>query len=79
MPKVQKWGNSLALRIPKAFIQALGVKENQEVTISMEESGLLIQPASNKNTDLKSLLNNINPQNIHEETLSDTPIDNEIW
>ena len=79
MPKVQKWGNSLALRIPKAFVQSLGVADGQEVDLSMEESGLLVQPKKHTSGDLEVLLAQMTPENLHEEINTGAAVGNELW
>jgi antitoxin MazE len=39
--KVAKWGNSLAVRLPKAVVEALGVKEGDDLKIGVAEPGLV--------------------------------------
>ncbi|HEX3043907.1 MAG TPA: AbrB/MazE/SpoVT family DNA-binding domain-containing protein [Bacillota bacterium] len=48
--KVQKWGNSLALRIPKAFASQLHIEPGSEVDLSLEKGSLVIAP---KESDTK--------------------------
>ena len=37
LAKIQKWGNSLAIRIPKPFALEIGLEQNSLVTVSIEE------------------------------------------
>lgn len=40
---IQRWGNSQGLRIPKALLDALGIRENDRVELTMTENGIHIQ------------------------------------
>ncbi len=43
---IQKWGNSQGLRIPKALLEALGLRENDQVELVQEENGISIRKVS---------------------------------
>lgn len=40
--KIQKWGNSLAVRIPKEILRELGWREGTEVSFTVEDGNLVI-------------------------------------
>ncbi len=42
--RIQKWGNSLALRIPKSFAEEAGLREDAAVELSLAEGRLVVQP-----------------------------------
>ena len=42
--KIQKWGNSLGLRIPRSFAAEAQVKEGATVDLSVENGRLLVRP-----------------------------------
>jgi len=42
--RIQKWGNSLAVRIPKAFADEMNVTENASIDMMMREGALIITP-----------------------------------
>ena len=63
--KVQTWGNSLGLRIPKAFASQLGVRPGSEMEINVEAGALHAKPA--EDIDLSSLLAGITADNQHHE------------
>ena len=73
---IQKWGNSLAIRIPKAFTLQLGMTAGKEVDMKMEQNGLHISPAEES---LEELLAKITPENLHGETLTGVSVGREIW
>jgi antitoxin MazE len=43
---VQKWGNSNGIRIPKAFLEALGIRENDQVELLQESDSITIKKAA---------------------------------
>lgn len=77
--RVQKWGNSLALRIPKAFAEEIGIEDNAMVDISLTEGKLTIIPIHIATITLDDLLAGITDQNIHIEVETGAPQGNEVW
>lgn len=62
---IQKWGNSLAVRIPKAFVESLGWRENAPVKMSLEEGALVIKTDRERAWDLDALLAGVTDDNVH--------------
>jgi antitoxin MazE len=62
---IQKWGNSVALRIPKSFADDLGVGESSPVEMSLEEGAILIRPDREGVWDLDALVAEVTDENIH--------------
>jgi antitoxin MazE len=77
--QVQKWGNSLALRIPKSFALEAKVKEGSAVDISLKKGKIVLTPLNEKKYTLEGLLSKVNDQNIHEETFTGKPVGREVW
>jgi len=75
---VQKWGNSLALRIPKTMAEHVRIKEGAAVEIVEEGGSLLIKPTLSR-PSLKKLLANVRPGNLHSETRTGRPVGGEVW
>ena len=75
--RIQKWGNSLALRIPKPLADEAGLDENAEVELTMRDGQLIVQPAAH--FTLEALLAQITPENLHDEIDSGSPLGNEAW
>ena len=46
--KIQKWGNSLGVRIPKAVIEKMNLSENSEVEVEHKNGAIIIFPAKKK-------------------------------
>ncbi len=57
--RIQKWGNSLAVRIPKSFAAGLGLMENAPVEMTLEDEALVIKPDREGTWDLDSLLGGV--------------------
>lgn len=75
--KIQKWGNSLGVRIPKAVIEKVNLTENSEVEIESKNGTIIIFPAKKKYS-LETLLEQITKSNLHSE--EDFKIEgNEVW
>jgi len=77
--RVQKWGNSLALRIPGAFAKEIGLRNDTSVELSQVEGKLIITPLMEPDMTLDKLLARINKDNIHGEVDSGYATGNEIW
>lgn len=77
--KVQRWGNSLAVRIPKAYAKSAGLEADSPVEISVNEGDLVISPVKPRTFTLKHLLAGITDENLHEEVTTSGPLGNEVW
>jgi antitoxin MazE len=76
--RVQRWGNSLAVRIPKPFADELGFAESSEVEILLEEGELRVAPLPPR-WDLKALLSKVTPANRHAEVDLGSSAGREVW
>jgi len=77
--KVQKWGNSIALRIPKSFANQTSIKLGSLVDLSIDGGKLIIQPVKQDEYDLKTLVSEVKETNLHREHLVDKPTGKELW
>jgi len=77
--RIQRWGNSLALRIPKAFAKDVGLEEETSVEISVSGGDLVISPRTPRRFKLEQLLAGITDENLHEEILTGPAVGNEAW
>jgi len=76
---VQKWGNSLALRIPKSFAAEIGLAENLAVDMSVAEGRLVVQPQVAESLRLEDLLRGITDENVHREWETGPAVGKEVW
>ena len=76
--KAQKWGNSLAVRMPKAVADAVGIKENDALSLEVEGRAIKLTPSRQAPT-LAQLLKGITPQNRHGAINFGPPRGREVW
>lgn len=75
---MRKWGNSLAVRLPKAVAEAAGIKEDAAVYLAVENGTLRVTPMRPQPT-LAELVSAISPRNVHEEAEFGGRKGREIW
>jgi antitoxin MazE len=76
--KIQKWGNSLGIRIPKTFAREIMLKENAIVEISIKEGNIVVSPSKIEYT-FDDLVSKITEENLHHEISTGSQVGNEIW
>jgi antitoxin MazE len=76
--QIVAWGNSQALRIPRAMLDELQIREGDEVEMMVENGRLTVRPLNPKLT-LESLVAEITPQNRHKEIDWGKAVGNEVW
>ena len=74
---IKKWGNSLALRIPKDIAQTLHIENDTMLELNIKDGVLVIEPQ--KSTLLESLVSRIDADNIHTEIDTGKAVGNEEW
>jgi len=79
LTKVQKWGNSLGLRIPRSFAADARVKPGSLVDISLVRGGLMVRAARPTRYRLDDLLKGINQRNLHAEVNFGRRAGREAW
>lgn len=77
LTKVQKWGNSLGLRIPKSQAEEVGVEAGSTVEIIARKGALVIRPVRKRRYRLSSLLRKVTPRNTHSEVDWGEPVGRE--
>ena len=77
--QIKKWGNSLALRIPKLLAEQLDIKTDSEVEIAVEDGQMVIRPLPEPTLTLEELLAQITDENLHEEVETGTAVGGEVW
>jgi antitoxin MazE len=77
--QVQKWGNSLALRIPKSFAQETHLDQGSVVDLSLKEGEITITPVAESEYSLEELLSQVTKKNLHPEVRTGSPRGKEVW
>jgi antitoxin MazE len=73
-----KWGNSHAVRLPKAILQQAQIREGDHLEVRVEKGRIALEPASPKLT-LQDLVARITPKNLHDEQDWGKPVGREVW
>ena len=68
--KVQKWGNSIALRIPKSFANQISIKLGSSVDLSIHDGKLIIEPIYQEEYNFKTLISEVKESNLHKDRKS---------
>lgn len=77
--RVQKWGNSLALRIPKSFATEVGLQNQTSVEMSVANGKLVIRPVIEAGVTLEQLLEQVTAENLHDEVDTGPATGREAW
>ncbi len=72
--KIQKWGNSLAIRVPKTYADALGLTEGTDVKIKIIKDKLIVSRKKKQEIKLSELLSKVTDKNLHKEIFFSKPI-----
>jgi antitoxin MazE len=65
--EVKKWGNSLAVRLPKSFVDNFKMTNGSKVELVLKKNSIEIVPKQPREYSLKSMLQNINENSLHDE------------
>jgi len=77
--RVQKWGNSLGLRIPRPLAADVGLKNNSSVKLSLRDGNLVITPVAKPTVSLKHLLAQVTKKNLHTQVNTGPAMGTEVW
>jgi antitoxin MazE len=78
--KVSRWGNSLAIRIPKSVADEAGMREDLEVEIRCENASVVVEPSDTADEPtLDELLEGLTPDKVHGELDWGPPVGKEVW
>lgn len=75
---IQRWGNSLAVRIPKAFAAQAEMAEDARVQIAIEDDAIVIRPAPPA-WKLEDMLDKVTASNRHSPVDWGDRVGKEIW
>lgn len=76
---VRKWGNSLALRIPKSVAADSRIKHGSVVEVSVVKGKLVVAPVSAATYTLDGLLSGVTRKNQHREVDAGVRVGREVW
>jgi antitoxin MazE len=76
---VRKWGNSLALRIPKALAAGARIEDGSVVEIELNGETLSVTAVPSEEYTLAGLLAGVRPENVHGEVRTGRSVGREVW
>ena len=79
LTRVQKWGNSLAVRIPKPFANEVGLEQDTPVEVSIADGKIIVMPVHEPSLSLDQLLAQVTEDNLHREVDMGSAVGNEVW
>lgn len=77
--KLQKWGNSFGIRLPKNILNSMNIKENDILTLEMEDNKILITKSNKQKVSLRELFEKYNGEDLTKDFSWDESVGNEIW
>lgn len=77
--RIQKWGDSLALRIPKSFATGIHLEQGTLVEMSLRDGKLIVEPLYPSPVTLEDLLKDVSPENLHNEVETGRAVGREMW
>jgi len=77
--RVQKWGNSLALRIPKSFADEVGLLKETAVEVSLVDGKIVVTRLAERKPTLEQLLSKVTEDNLHHEIDTGSAVGKETW
>lgn len=77
--EIAKWGNSLAVRIPKPVAESARLREGDPLTVSVARDGTIAIKPARRRYALKDMVGRINARNRHGETEWGKPAGKEPW
>ncbi|MEX0782637.1 MAG: AbrB/MazE/SpoVT family DNA-binding domain-containing protein [Dehalococcoidia bacterium] len=76
---VQKWGNSLAIRLPKRVAEDVRLRERSEVEMDVVDGRVVVTPVNVDEPSIEELIASIDPETVHPETDWGPPLGKEVW
>jgi antitoxin MazE len=77
--RVQRWGNSLALRIPKPLADEAGLRDDSPVRLTLRDRQLVIEALVQEPLNLDALLAQVTAENLHREVDTGPSVGGEVW
>ncbi|MEA5443551.1 AbrB/MazE/SpoVT family DNA-binding domain-containing protein [Cyanobium gracile] len=77
--RVQKWGNSLGVRIPRGLAEQIGLGAGTEVSLSAKDGELVVKPSLPTRLSLDDLLEEVTAANLHSSVDTGEAVGLEIF
>jgi antitoxin MazE len=77
--QLAKWGNSLAVRLPRQIVETARLQEGDPLSLSVGKDGAVVMRPARRKYRLDELVSRIKPKNQHSETDWGEPVGKELW
>lgn len=77
--RIQKWGNSSAIRIPSSILKSLNIKTNDILNIEQKEDKIIISIPKKRKISLSDKFSEYHGKNLAKEFSWDENVGREIW
>ena len=77
--RLQKWGNSIGIRIPNSILKDLNLKVNDVLVFKQEDNKIIMSIQKNKKISLKDRFENYEGDCVSESFDWGKPVGKEIW
>lgn len=77
--QLSKWGNSLAIRIPKELAEKASFHDGDVLVLEVEDVGRLSLKTENPPATFEELVAAITPENLHDVEEWNGPVGREAW
>jgi len=77
--KIQKWGNSMAVRIPRSFAAEASLREGAPVSLTLRDGRLIIELVPPEAHTLEGLISQVKETNLHQDYATGKPMGLELW
>ena len=77
--QVTKWGNSLAIRIPKVVAELAAIHEGSRIRVQVVDGAIVLTPKRRKRYALEELLEGMTKENLHGEISTGQAVGSEEW
>ncbi len=77
--RIDKWGDNLAIQIPRSLASEAGLEADAEVELTAGDGELLISVRKGSKSRLDILLEGVTEENIHAEVDTGQPVGKEVW
>ena len=77
--QLARWGNSLAVRIPRRVVETARLREGAELTLAVGKNGAIVIKPAQRKYQLDELVSKITPHNRRDETDWGPRVGKEAW
>lgn len=77
--RLQKWGNSVGIRIPSNILKSLNLKLDDKIDLIEEDNKIIISKSKKDKISLEERFKNYNGKELENDFEWDEPVGREIW